>query len=96
MVRVAAYADLPEVIGERSEPGGSFSIALAHGATLALGTIDRRLAAALARYLKTMGSAARAGFSPQMGTMDPDLRRKRARAALPAVRAGDGEVPVVQ
>ena len=89
MVRVAGYADLPEVIGERSEPDGSFSICGSPTVRpLRLGTIDRGLAAALAHYLETVGNAARAGFSPQMGTMDPDLvARRGARAALPAVPA---------
>ncbi len=84
VVRVAAYADLPEVIGERSDPDGSFSIALANGATLALATNDRRLAAALAHYLETMGRAARAGAAPPVGTIDPELAARVARA-LPAV-----------
>ena len=84
VVRVAGYAELPAVIGERAEPDGSFSIDLGGGATLALGMIDGRLAAALARYLETMGSAARAGAAPPMGTIDPELAARVARA-LPAV-----------
>ena len=70
IVRMARYADLPEVIGERAEADGSFSIDLGSGTTLALGVSDGKLAAALARYLKTMASAARAGAAPPIGAID--------------------------
>ena len=84
VVRFADYADVPDTIGTRTEPDGTFSIDLGGGRTISLGMIDGRLAAALARYLETMGNAAHAGARPPFETIDPELAA-RATRTLPAV-----------
>ena len=87
---VANYADVPARIDAVTRPDGSSLVALENSATIKLGKVDGRLAAALARYLETMGRAARAG-APLVGVIDPDLAARAARA-LPSVgKAGDGQ-----
>src|SRR5262249_45505087 len=71
-VRVAGYADLPDHIEAGASPTGSFGIDFAGGTRLDLGQVDRGLAPALARFLETIGRAARAG-APPSGLIDPDL-----------------------
>jgi rhomboid protease GluP len=83
VVRVADYAVLPERAGVIATADGSSGIDLGNGTVIVLGTDDGALAAAVARYLETMGNAARAGAVPE-GVVDEDLASRAARA-LPDV-----------
>ncbi len=83
VVRIANYADLPDRARVVTAADGSCGIDLGHGANIALGRDDGALAAAVARYLETMGRAARAGDVPE-GVIDADLASRAARV-LPDV-----------
>ena len=83
VVRVADYAHLPERIGTVEGPAGSARVDLGKGTVIALDQGGSGLAAAVARYLETMATAARAGEVPA-DAIDPELASRAARA-LPDV-----------
>ena len=83
VVRVADYGVLPDQLDVIASPGGRFSVAIPGGPAIELGQVDGRLASALARFLETMGRAARAGAALE-GLVDPDLAARAARV-LPTV-----------
>jgi rhomboid protease GluP len=83
VLRVADYADLPVRMRVVEAADGSPGIDLGNGAMISLGKGERALASAVARYLETMGSAARAGVVPE-GMIDAELATRAARA-LPSV-----------
>ncbi|MFI5457269.1 MAG: rhomboid family intramembrane serine protease [Isosphaerales bacterium] len=80
----ALYAGLPEMIEELGAADGSFRFELGSGRTLVLNRADARLAQTLARYLETMGKAARTGISPSLGEIDEQLAARIPRI-LPAI-----------
>jgi rhomboid protease GluP len=80
----AGYAGLPETIAEFSGGNGSRGLDLGGGRALLLKQADPHLAPTLARYLETMGRAARRGAAPSPTQVDAQLAARIARA-LPAI-----------
>ncbi len=83
VVRVADYAHLPERMQAVEATDGWSGIDLGNGTVIVVGKGEGALALALARYLETMGNAARAGDVPA-GVIDAELASRAARA-LPGV-----------
>jgi rhomboid protease GluP len=86
VVRVAAYGDLPKLIGVIEAPAGSFAIDFGRGNTIKLGRVGAQLPRALARYLEMMSRAARAGTVPE-GLIDPDLAARASRVMPKVAKA---------
>jgi rhomboid protease GluP len=82
--QAAGYSGLPETIKEFSGGSGSLGLDLGGGRALVLKHADAHLAHTLARYLETMGRAARTGVAPFPGGVDTQLAARIARA-LPAI-----------
>jgi len=80
----ALYAGLPETIEESGAGDGSFRFDLGGGRALVLNRADSRLAQTLARYLETMGRAARTGIAPSLGEIDEQLAARIPRI-LPTI-----------
>ena len=85
----ADYGVLPATIEESGIGDGSFRLDLGGGRTLVLKRADAGLARALARYLETMGTAARTGVTPSLSeyrpaTGSPDSRALAAVAKVTA------------
>ncbi len=83
VARVADYPHLPDSLRVVEAADGSSAIELGDTAMIMVGKGEGALARAVARYLETMGSAARAGEVPE-GLIDADLASRAARA-LPGV-----------
>jgi rhomboid protease GluP len=81
---VLRYGDLPAAIKQADQGQGMCWLDLGTGRPLCLPGADPGLAQALARYLETMGMAARNGMRPGSGAIDPELGGRVARV-LPAV-----------
>jgi len=82
--RVAGYGGLPETIEGSANGDGSFRFELGGGRALVLERADARLAQTLARYLETMGKAARTGLAPSLSEFDAHLAAHIPRV-LPAI-----------
>ncbi|MGO9467224.1 MAG: rhomboid family intramembrane serine protease [Isosphaeraceae bacterium] len=80
----ASYAALADTIVPVKGEDGLVRLDLGVGQLLALKTSDLRVAQLLARYLETVGAAARSGVVPSLDAIDPDLAARVARV-LPAV-----------
>jgi len=82
--RAAGYVGLPETIEGSAAEDGSFRFELGGGRALILERVDARLAQTLARYLETMGRAARTGVVPPLSEFDAHLAA-RIPSVLPAI-----------
>jgi rhomboid protease GluP len=80
----ASYAALAAMIVPVTADDGSLRLELGVGQPLLLQTSDRRVGQLLARYLETVGAAARTGSMPSLSTIDPDLAARVTRV-MPAV-----------
>jgi len=80
----ASYAALADTIVPVKGEDGSVRLDLGVGQPLLLKTSDFRVGQLLARYLETVGAAARSGVAPSLSAIDPDLAARVARV-LPAV-----------
>jgi rhomboid protease GluP len=89
VVRVADFARLPERMQVVEAADGSSAVDLGKAFMIVVGKGEGALASALARYLETMGSAARAGEVPE-GVIDADLASRAARALPDVARVTAG------
>ncbi len=80
----ASYAGLAGTIVPVKGEDGWVRLDLGVGQPLLLKTSDLRVGQLLARYLETVGAAARSGTAPSLNATDPDLAARVARV-LPAV-----------
>ncbi len=78
--QAADYGGLPDTIAESGAGDESFRFELGGGRTLSLKHAGAGLARALARYLETMGTAARTGITPSLIELDPQVRPPPTRA----------------
>jgi rhomboid protease GluP len=81
---VLRYGQLPEVIREAGSAQRVAQLDLGTSRPLSLPSADPRLSRALARYLETMGAAARSGSTPPLLQLDPELADRVTRV-IPAV-----------
>jgi rhomboid protease GluP len=81
---VLRYGELPKTIDALAGTGRFTVLNLGSARPLALHAADRRLSEALARYLETMGAAARSGVIPSSSEGEEELAR-RVEQVLPAV-----------
>jgi rhomboid protease GluP len=82
--QAAGYEGLPPTIQEFAAGNGSLGLDLGGGRTLVLRHANAPFTQTLARFLETMGKAARSGVSPSLSAIDGQLAGRILRA-LPAI-----------